>query len=593
MILLQTIAQTLRIATPIVATGTHEYLTARAEFRGHAWLDAIKYVNFEMGPFHYRILLHEDEITEEQRLDLTAGTWTVWIEGYHYDQGNNVITQKITTATALLEVVDLNGDMSWPEFTPELSELLAVEVADAVETAHSIEERADAGDFDGATFTPEVDDEGNISWTNDRGKENPETKNIRGPVGDSGVWIGEEAPEDESYKVWIQPTGDGAFALTGIELISGSHLPGTYDTYRLTKTDGTYLDVQVYNGADGSGVGDMVASLYDPQNKRTDIFEYADEAAADAAGEVSESLAEVATSGAYADLTGKPPEIFIANRSTTTHAELTAAYKAKKLIVLYEEGIHTPCYVNGPGTDIAPYTFYFFQDKYSYRDLGYPNNMAKTWVDTDGWHSTVITPSEFYHLADVATSGDYADLTGKPVIDGAVTQGSQNAVTSAGIYSAIQAAKTTVDSALSSVSENPVQNKVVKAAIDGIRIPVDSALSSVSENPVQNKVVKAALGSLITTREFVTTKEYQPSYGGAGDIVINPTLSGYTPIGILDCHIGPNSAEDALNFSGKFQFLGTVVLSSAQYGAYVEHFQLESSVTVKMTIKILYIKNGI
>ena len=38
----------------------------------------------------------------------------------------------------------------------------------------------DAGEFDGATFTPFVDDDGNLSWTNDKGKDNPATKNIKG-----------------------------------------------------------------------------------------------------------------------------------------------------------------------------------------------------------------------------------------------------------------------------------------------------------------------------------------------------------------------------------------------------------------------------
>lgn len=38
----------------------------------------------------------------------------------------------------------------------------------------------DAGDFDGATYTPSVDDEGNLSWTNDKGKVNPPTKNVKG-----------------------------------------------------------------------------------------------------------------------------------------------------------------------------------------------------------------------------------------------------------------------------------------------------------------------------------------------------------------------------------------------------------------------------
>ena len=39
---------------------------------------------------------------------------------------------------------------------------------------------------DGVTFTPAVDDEGNLSWTNDGGLENPEVINIKGPKGDPG-----------------------------------------------------------------------------------------------------------------------------------------------------------------------------------------------------------------------------------------------------------------------------------------------------------------------------------------------------------------------------------------------------------------------
>lgn len=38
----------------------------------------------------------------------------------------------------------------------------------------------DAGELDGATFTPSVDDAGNLSWTNDKGRPNPATKNIKG-----------------------------------------------------------------------------------------------------------------------------------------------------------------------------------------------------------------------------------------------------------------------------------------------------------------------------------------------------------------------------------------------------------------------------
>ena len=55
-------------------------------------------------------------------------------------------------------------------------------------------EKGDKGDMGtqgpvgatGATFTPAVDDSGNISWSNDAGLPNPETKNIRGPQGVQG-----------------------------------------------------------------------------------------------------------------------------------------------------------------------------------------------------------------------------------------------------------------------------------------------------------------------------------------------------------------------------------------------------------------------
>lgn len=39
---------------------------------------------------------------------------------------------------------------------------------------------------DGATFIPSVDEDGNLSWTNNKGLDNPETVNIKGEKGDQG-----------------------------------------------------------------------------------------------------------------------------------------------------------------------------------------------------------------------------------------------------------------------------------------------------------------------------------------------------------------------------------------------------------------------
>ena len=51
----------------------------------------------------------------------------------------------------------------------------------------------------GATFTPDVDDSGNLSWTNDKGLPNPEPVNIKGPKGDTGATgeQGETGPQGD------------------------------------------------------------------------------------------------------------------------------------------------------------------------------------------------------------------------------------------------------------------------------------------------------------------------------------------------------------------------------------------------------------
>lgn len=40
---------------------------------------------------------------------------------------------------------------------------------------------------DGVTFTPSMSDDGDLSWTNDGGKANPQTVNLKGPKGDTGT----------------------------------------------------------------------------------------------------------------------------------------------------------------------------------------------------------------------------------------------------------------------------------------------------------------------------------------------------------------------------------------------------------------------
>jgi hypothetical protein len=73
------------------------------------------------------------------------------------------------------------------------------------------------------------------------------------------------------------PKGATGNGISGIALKSGTHAPGTSDVYTITLTDGTTFDFEVYNGANGQGAGDMLASVYDPRGKRTDVYKYVDD----------------------------------------------------------------------------------------------------------------------------------------------------------------------------------------------------------------------------------------------------------------------------------------------------------------------------
>ena len=73
---------------------------------------------------------------------------------------------------------------------------------------------------------------------------------------------------------WIKiPTVKGdAGTITSVTLTSGNHAAGTTDTYTITYNDGSTTTFTVYNGADGSGAGDMVRSVYDPAGKNANAF---------------------------------------------------------------------------------------------------------------------------------------------------------------------------------------------------------------------------------------------------------------------------------------------------------------------------------
>lgn len=152
----------------------------------------------------------------------------------------------------------------------------------------------------GYTFTPSVDASGNLSWTNDGGLVNPTTRSIKGPIGEKGDKgdtgekgdkgdTGATGPKGDTgaaftYDMFTPeqlaaltgPAGDDGASIDSIKRTSGTGAAGTTDTYTITMDDGRTSTFTVYNGADGEGAGDMLASVYDTKKRNTDIFDYVD-----------------------------------------------------------------------------------------------------------------------------------------------------------------------------------------------------------------------------------------------------------------------------------------------------------------------------
>ena len=109
----------------------------------------------------------------------------------------------------------------------------------------------------------------------DTGEQGPKGETgATGPKGDTGA-TGAQGPKGETGAPG--PKGAPGNGISGIALKSGTHASGTSDVYTITLTDGTTFDFAVYNGANGQGAGDMLASVYDPRGKRTDVYKYVDD----------------------------------------------------------------------------------------------------------------------------------------------------------------------------------------------------------------------------------------------------------------------------------------------------------------------------
>ena len=280
--------QSLKMFTPVTAADSLKYLTAQFHFTDDDWDGYTRWAHFRSGETVYDIELDgENCITEEDALNLTAGEWEIYLTG-------TKDAARLTTIVVILTVKE-SGLIDAPlHVLPQsVAEQIDAKAAQAVKAAAdagkfngkdgksfeikgyyastaALEEGVPApapGDaycvgsaapydvyiYDGVsgewinngaiqgakgdtgaagtTFTPHLDGNGNLSWTNDGGLENPATQNIRGAAGAKGE-TGAAGKSAYAAAVEAGYTGTEATfyaALTAMPYHNARHLPDGAD----------------------------------------------------------------------------------------------------------------------------------------------------------------------------------------------------------------------------------------------------------------------------------------------------------------------------------------------------------------------------
>ena len=286
--------QSLKMFTPVTAADSLKYLTAQFHFTDDDWDGYTRWAHFRKGETVYDIELdEEDRITEEDALNLTAGEWEIYLTGTKdtarlttvvvvltvkesglVDAPLHVLPQSVAeqidakaaqallTAQAVKAAADagkFNGkDGKSFEIKGYYASVTALEEGvpkPAPGDAYCVGSTApyDVYIYDGVsgewinngtiqgakgdtgaagtTFTPHLDGNGNLSWTNDGGLDNPETQNIRGAKGDKGE-TGAAGKSAYAAAVEAGYTGTEATfyaALTAMPYHNARHLPDGAD----------------------------------------------------------------------------------------------------------------------------------------------------------------------------------------------------------------------------------------------------------------------------------------------------------------------------------------------------------------------------
>ena len=194
--------QQLQLRTPLIVADSINYITAKFTF-DEDWEGRAVTAFFTQGDKTIPATVVNDEITAEQGINLTAGTWEVKLTGVKGDSRITAGPVKITalpfgstegelpdiSPTQYEALLGMIGDLS--DLTTEAKETLVAAINEAATTG-----TGGGGGPSDVAWLPEVSAEGVISWRRSTTTTAPTPQNIKGPQGEQGE-IGPTGPQGE------------------------------------------------------------------------------------------------------------------------------------------------------------------------------------------------------------------------------------------------------------------------------------------------------------------------------------------------------------------------------------------------------------
>lgn len=151
------------------------------------------------------------------------------------------------------------GDAASAKDAAEDAQIAAEAAKDAAETAQGIAESARDKALESAAAAKKSEESAASS------AESAKQYSGKPPQPIDGTWWIWDADKQTYIDTGIGcelvgPTGNGIESITQT---GGNHMPGTTDVYTIQMTDGTTKEIGVYNGRNGTGIGDVVGIAFD------------------------------------------------------------------------------------------------------------------------------------------------------------------------------------------------------------------------------------------------------------------------------------------------------------------------------------------